>query len=118
MSTKPIATSEYMTPASRPPNSVSTKNAISLSGRLGNAAAPPEIRLLYLGVLPHLVGGTVSHDATIVQHHHVVGEVHHHAHVVLDQDDGRAQRTIDVEDRAAHVVLLLGVHAGHGLVEQ
>jgi hypothetical protein len=37
---------------------------------------------------------------------------------VLDEDDGRPELVIDVEDEAAHVLLFLDVHAGHRLVEQ
>ena len=54
----------------------------------------------------------------VVEHHDAVGDVHHHAHVVLDQHDGGAELVVDVEDEAAHVLLLLDVHAGHRLVEQ
>jgi len=37
---------------------------------------------------------------------------------VLDERDRRAELAVDVEDEAAHVLLLLDVHAGHRLVEQ
>ena len=37
---------------------------------------------------------------------------------MLDQDDRGAVVIVDVEDEAAHVLLLLDVHAGHRLVEQ
>jgi hypothetical protein len=47
-----------------------------------------------------------------------IGDVHHHAHVVLDQHDGGAVLVVDLEDEAAHVLLLFHVHAGHRLVEQ
>src|SRR5713101_751697 len=67
---------------------------------------------------PHLVRRAVGDLAAVVQRHHAVGDVHHHAHVVLDERDGRAEFVVDVEDEAAHVLLLLHVHARHGLVEQ
>ena len=54
----------------------------------------------------------------MIEHHDAVGQVHHHAHVMLDQRDGRAVVGVEVEDVAAHVLLLLDVHAGHRLVEQ
>ena len=56
--------------------------------------------------------------AAAVEHHDLVGDVHHHAHVVLDQDDGDAALLVHVEDVARHVLLLVLVHAAHGLVEQ
>ena len=37
---------------------------------------------------------------------------------MLDQRDRRAELVVDVEDEAAHVLLLLDIHAGHRLVEQ
>ena len=65
------------------------------------------------------VGGRAFGDlAAAVEHDHVVGDVHDDAHVVLDQDDGDAALLVHVEDVARHVLLLVLVHAAHGLVEQ
>src|SRR3989454_8551176 len=72
----------------------------------------------HLLVAAHFVRRAVGELAAVVEHHHAVGDVHHHAHVVLDQHDGGAIVVVDVEDEAAHVLLFLEVHAGHGLVEQ
>src|SRR5512140_1247222 len=49
---------------------------------------------------------------------HPVADVHHHAEVVLDQEDRDAPLLVDVEDEAGHVFLLLEVHPGHRLVEE
>ena len=65
-----------------------------------------------------LVRRAVGDLYAVVEHHDAVGDVHDHAHVVLDQHDGGAELVVDVEDEAAHVLLLLDVHAGHRLVEQ
>src|SRR5574343_1176638 len=113
ISTKPSAISEYSMPAIRPPKRVSRKNPMSVS-----SVAGAEVRADHVLVGPHLVGGAVADLLAVVQHHHAVGDVHHHAHVVLDQDDGGAELLVDVQDEAAHVLLLLDVHAGHGCVEQ
>src|SRR5574343_1095916 len=113
ISTKPSAISEYSMPAIRPPKRVSRKNPMSVS-----SVAGAEVRADHVLVGPHLVGGAVADLLAVVQHHHAVGDVHHHAHVVLDQDDGGAEFLVDVEDEAAHVLFLLDVHAGHRLVEQ
>src|SRR5512144_2202962 len=48
----------------------------------------------------------------VVEHHDAVGDVHHHAHVMLDQHDGGAELVVDVEHETAHVLLFLEVHAG------
>ena len=66
----------------------------------------------------HLIGRAVADLLAVVEHDHAIGDVHHHAHVVLDQHDRRAVLLVDVEHEAAHVLLFLDVHAGHGLVEQ
>ena len=63
-------------------------------------------------------GIAVADLAPVVEHDDAVGNVHHHAHVVLDQHDRRAVLLVDVEDEPAHVLFLLDVHAGHRLVEQ
>src|SRR5260370_18691474 len=51
----------------------------------------------------------------VVEDHDAIGYVHDHAHVVLDQADRGAELVVHVEDEAAHVLLLLDVHAGHRL---
>src|SRR5437867_947388 len=141
ISTKPRATREYMSPAATPPISTSTRKrgdpAMSLNGptkiayrssmlraypasRRGGRSlmAYPQVGIDDGLVGPHLVRGAVGDLAAVVQRHHAAGDVHHHAHVVLDERDGRAEFVVDVEDEAAHVLLLLHVHARHGLVEQ
>jgi hypothetical protein len=54
----------------------------------------------------------------VIEHEHAIGQIHHHAHIVLDQRDGGAVMRIDVEDEAGHVLLLLQIHPCHRLVEQ
>ena len=66
----------------------------------------------------HLFRRAVADLLAVIEHDDAVGDVHHHAHVVLDQHDRRAVVVVDVEDEAAHVLLLLDVHAGHRFVEQ
>src|SRR6266404_9126637 len=47
-------------------------------------------------LLRRALGDLLAH----VEHGHAVGDVHHHAHVVLDEDDGRAPLLVDVQDEA------------------
>ncbi len=47
-----------------------------------------------------------------------MGDIHHHAHVVLDHHHGHAELFVEIDDVARHVLLFLEVHAGHRLVEQ
>ena len=65
-----------------------------------------------------LVRRAVGDLAAIIEHDDAVGDVHHDAHIVLDQCDRRAELVVDVEDEAAHVLLLLDIHPRHRLVEQ
>src|SRR2546429_8725169 len=66
-------------------------------------------------VLADLLGRAVGDLAPVVEDRDAVGDVHDHAHVVLDERDRRAELAVDVQDEAAHVLLLLDVHAGHRL---
>src|SRR5260370_3204038 len=66
-------------------------------------------------VFPHHVGRPVGDLPAVVQRDDTVGDVHHHAHVVLDQGDGLAKLVVDGEDEAVPVFLLLSLHAGHPL---
>src|SRR5438094_715998 len=106
MSTKPSATSEYISPAKTPPISTSTRNAgapaMSLNGAtaiayrssiMGDAQICVEHRL----VAPHLGGRAVGDLPAVVQHDHPVGDVHDHAHA-LEQGDV-LERARDAEGR-------------------
>ena len=54
----------------------------------------------------------------LVQHADAVGEMKHHAHVVLDQDDGVVAVAVQPADQLRDLVGLLVAHAGGRLVEQ
>src|SRR3954449_351915 len=116
MSTKPSATSAYIVPESRPPTKTSRKN--QKSGIACPLVWDAEIGVDDVLVRPHLVRRAVADLLAVIEHDDAVGDVHHHAHVVLDQHDGRAVVVVDVEDEAAHVLLLFDVHPGHWLIEQ
>src|SRR2546427_1388371 len=127
MRTKPRATREYMSPAAMPPKSTSARKvglpAMSAKGatstpRTSSTMGHPEVGVDDGAVGAHGIGNSLGDLAAVVQGHHAVGDVHHHAHVVLDQGDGRAELVVHVEHEAAHVFLLLDVHPGHGLVEE
>src|SRR5437870_6151622 len=78
----------------------------------------PQIGPDHLGVASNLVGLSLGDLLAHVEDGHAIGDVHHHAHVVLDQDDGRAPLLVDVEDETRHVLLLFLIHAAHRLVEE
>ena len=65
-----------------------------------------------------LVRRAVGDFAAVIEHDDAIGDVHHDAHIVLDQCDRRAELVVDVEDEAAHVLFFLDVHPGHRLIEQ
>src|SRR4029453_1229666 len=85
---------------------------------VGRALDFPQIGLDYLRVRSHLGGSAFRDFLPHVEDCDPVGDIHDHAHVVLDQDDGRAPLLVHVEDEGGHVLLLLGVAAAHRLVEQ
>src|SRR2546430_5801998 len=124
INTKPRATSEYISPAAMPPRSTSTKNAGPVTMSRKGVTRPSRISVMaqpQVGaepglVLAHLVGPAVGDLLAVVEHDYAVGDVHDHAHVVLDQRDRRAEFIVRVEDEAAHVLLLLDGHSCHRLL--
>src|SRR5437899_933928 len=115
ISTKPRATSEYMSPAATPPMSTSAKK-LGLEAMSAKGVTSPlstslmrdsEIGVEHGLVLAHLLRRTVGDLAPVVQHHDPVADVHDHAHVVLDEGHGGAELAVDVEDEAAHVLFFL-----------
>src|SRR5215216_2303578 len=113
ISTNPSATSEYRTPVRRPPISVS-RTGPNTSASMRHAEVSVDDGLIAL----HFPRGAVRDLDPMVQHHDTVGQVHHHAHVMLDQRNRRAVMVVHVDDEARHVLLLFQVHPGHRLVEQ
>src|SRR5262249_12209361 len=65
---------------------------------LGAALGVAEVRLDDGGIGAHLVGRAFGDLLPHVEHGDPVGDVHDHAHVVLDQDDGRAPLLVDLAD--------------------
>src|SRR5215467_9810693 len=127
ISTNPRATSEYMSPAAMPPMSTSVRKvgfpAMSAKGATSTAwsssiMGDPEVGVHHRLILAHDLGRAVGDLPAVVEHDHAIGNVHDHAHVVLDQRDGGAELVVHVEDEAGHVLLLLHVHPRHGLVEE
>src|SRR5215831_16977403 len=51
----------------------------------------PEIGVDHILVALHLGRRAIGNLAAVVEHHHPVRQVHHHAHVVLDEGDGRVE---------------------------
>src|SRR2546430_17298750 len=109
MATNPTATSEYFTPASKPPVSTSMKNCMD--------PRPSSVRHAEIGVddglvAPDVLRAAVGDLAAIVEHDQVVGEIHHDADVVLDENHRRAELAVGVHDERAHLLLLLRSHPG------
>src|SRR5215831_7197326 len=127
ISTNPRATSEYMRPAAMPPMSTSVRKvrfpAMSAKGATRTAWSSSIMGHAQVGVhhrliLAHDLGRAVGDLPAVIEHDHAIGNIHDHAHIVLDQRDGGAELVVHVEDEAGHVLLLLHVHPRHGLVEE
>src|SRR5207248_10212145 len=69
-------------------------------------------------IVLHFVRRTISYQLTVFQNRNPVRQIHNYTHVVLDEHHGRTYLLVDVEDEAAHILLLLEIHSGHGFVEQ
>ena len=64
-----------------------------------------------------MLRGTAGNELTEIEHRDMVGNVHHHAHVVLDQQDGHAALFLQVKNEARHVLCFLAVHPSDGLIK-
>src|SRR6267378_677226 len=84
----------------------------------GDGLRLTEVRLDHPWISPYLVGCAFGDLLAHVEDGDPVGDVHDHAHIVLDQDHGDAPLLVDVEHEARHVLLLLVVAPAHRLVEE
>src|SRR5690625_1248383 len=82
------------------------------------SAACAQIGTDHVFVVLYFGRGSVTDFASVVQYDHAIGNVHHHAHVVFDQNDGGAEFFIHIQNEAAHVLFFFKVHARHGFVHQ
>ena len=57
-----------------------------------------QVGIDHLWIGAHFVGRAVGDFLPVVEHHHAIGDVHDHAHVVLDQHDRGAHLVVDVEN--------------------
>src|SRR5580658_3235547 len=73
-----------------------------------------EVGVDHILALLHDLRRVVADLLPVIQNHDPIREVHHHAHIVLDERDGGAKLAVHVEDEAAHILLLLQVHADIG----
>src|SRR5262249_870723 len=82
------------------------------AGSLGRA----EIGLLHALVGADLRGAALGQHLALVEDGDAVGDVHHHFHLVLDEDHRAPDR--DATDEPNGLVRLLGTHARGRLVEE
>src|SRR5215510_10086873 len=76
-----------------------------------------EVGADHLGVALDLGRAAGRVDPALVQAHDAVGHAHHHLHVVLDEEDGDAERA-DLSELRHEPSSLHRVHAGDRLVQQ
>src|SRR5690349_24084163 len=101
----PRSTSTSSYPATTPRSS---RSAPSLPAKVGldDAGVPPDRRRRPLGDL-----------LTVIEHDDALRDVHHHVHVVLDEQHGLAL-PMQRQDVLLHLVDHRGIHGGRRLVEQ
>ena len=87
-----------------------------LHGEHHAAAPPPQIHRLHLAVGADRLRRALGEDLAPMQHGDAVRDRHHHAHVVLDDDERHRGRQAAQEGRG--LACLLRRHPGGGLVEQ
>src|SRR5215813_10651953 len=69
------------------------------------------------GIVANLIRRAVCDLLAMVEHDDVVGNLHHHGHVVLDQKDRGRMLVTDLVQIAAELGALIGIEAGGRLVE-
>src|SRR5918994_3722025 len=117
--TYPATTSSARSTAPSPPASGAMPTPRwRLSGRALADGARPEVRVDHPPVRSYLLGRPLRDHPALGHHDHAVGVVHHHLHVVLDEQEGHAllgaQPLHVVQQPAAE----RGVDTRHRLVEQ
>src|SRR5215510_14153169 len=80
--------------------------------------APAEIGFDDARVLLHLGGAPLRDLLSVVEHGDVVGDLHDHAHVVLDEEDGEAEIAYQLAQEGHEAARLALGHARGGLVEE
>ena len=71
----------------------------------------------HLGIVAHVLGRAVRDLAAVLQDDHVVGDLHHHRHVVLDEQDRGAVLGADRAQEGLEIRRLARVEAGRRLVQ-
>src|SRR5437870_4983923 len=71
--------------------------------------SPSQIRLDHLRVLSDLIGRADGDHFAVIQDRDPLADAHHHAHVVLDQQDRDAELVTQALDQAHQLLLLVGV---------
>src|SRR5512135_326305 len=80
----------------------------------------PQVGVHHAFIALDFVGSTFGNLFAKVQHGDAVGDIHHHAHVMFDQDAGDLPFPVlvDVQDKARHILDLFKVQPRHWLVQQ
>src|SRR5581483_1883962 len=85
--------------------------------RTSSSTRRAEIGLDDLRIALHHRWRALGDFLTVIEHHHAVADVHHQAHVMLDQEHGDAF-VADAADELAERQPLRRIHAGGGLVQR
>src|ERR1700730_11117956 len=113
--------SEYITPASNPPTTTSTKKRKSKSSI--NLLRFVVVRDSEIGVDYGLISlnfsrRAVSNFAAVVKNSDAIRKSHHNPDVVLDQNNRRAKLVSRGPHEAGHLSLIGCRHPRHGFVEE
>ena len=77
-----------------------------------------QVRCEHRGIAHHLLGRAARDHFAVVQDADVLGERHHRAHHVLDQEDRGAVLAVEVAEHLDHLVALGGTQPSHHFIEQ
>ena len=81
-------------------------------------APPLRVGIHHELVVADPIRRTVGDLAPVVQHGHVIGEIHHDADVVFDEHDRRPEAFVAGQDELRHLALFDDRHPRERFVEQ
>src|SRR5437868_13182520 len=104
--------------ATETPRSTSTSSyPATTPSRARSARSPSKVRLDDARIAANRVLRPFRDLLTVIEHDHALGDVHHHVHVVLDEEHGLAP-AMEIANVLLHLVDHRRIHGGRGLVEQ
>ena len=77
-----------------------------------------KIGINYFLIATYFIRSTFGNFSTVVQYDQTFRKVHHHSHIVFNEDNGSSVLFIYIKDEAAHILFFFNVHPRHWFIKQ